>query len=979
MIIFFVRVLSQRRCEGSKMKITVSFTGPPLVLAEGRPVDFVTKKALALFYYLAVTKRATKAAAELLLWPELDEEHANKNLRNSLYYIGRALGGGLFRKGRGVLEFSEAAELEITADPFGGGFMDGFYLKDAPEFQRFAEDFAKEQSIRLYDGAKADFLEGLRRGSAEMEPLLERYAALSRMNPYDEETARALMERLLAAGDRDALIKIYKQIEGALKEELMIEPVKELQDLYRLALMQKRDETSAAAPYFYGRRAEQQAVYGEIIAFLRGGGGRHVLLSGDVGSGKSCLLQRCLRGCERLTGLRFIRIRCYEAERGGEYRILSLLVGKMLKALELGAAELPERFRRVLAGFFPVISGAAAEGSEASALPFFELEELFAELFSCLTERAKFVVMIDDVRFCDRMSLNFLQRTALAQLPPRALFILVCHQELLGRFVGGFDRSALAGLEIISLDGFRREETSAIVREYLGREDEALAESVWRESDGNPLYLFEILSNIKENKAVTSYKFFYLLENRLSGLSELEQTALRISSHLFGEIVPELVASILGIDGIRTLEIFDALTRNGFLKEERHDGGTRLLFVHERFRSYIYEQQPLVKRRAIHLKIAEAIAAAEERGEGAEEQIDDIIYHYERAGQTFKYLCYKVRKASSVVAVNNDFPEFLTEMTQSYIDRLDAEFAGLSAPLELQYELLLLKASFAIKTCSYKTGLEHIGYLLEYDTDRRRLLTARKQLICYGIQTRNHEMMRENAVEALRLLQSPDDGVERADIMKSLALAEINCGRFEKARGILTKALQLLNGEKPCETVLYNRACIFNYLAYEYKYDGRYERCIPLYKKAVEICTSARITNGLPLFYMNLGQAMMKTGRVAEAKTYFLKFEALREKIYSALSTTIVKAYLALISFKEGDDGRCAKYLREAMECSRVIKNPYEDAYLYKICAHIKRRAAMGSAAAMELGESYAYYYEKAAKNFKATRLEREIGEMEAG
>ena len=198
---------------------------------------------------------------------------------------------------------------------------------------------------------------------------------------------------------------------------------------------------------------------------------------------------------------------------------------------------------------------------------------------------------------------------------------------------------------------------------------------------------------------------------------------------------------------------------------------------------------------------------------------------------------------------------------------------------------------------------------------------------------------------------------------------------------MLLKSLSLLCSAPLNENVISIRACVFNDLAYEYKYAGEYERCIPLYRKAIELCLSANITNGLPLFYMNLGQALVKTGRLKEAKEYFLKFEILREQIYSALSTTIVKAYLAFIYSFEKNYRLSAKYLAEGFECSRLIKNPYEYAYLYKICALLKKNAAAdGEAAAVidsVLPESYEYYRERAAENFITIGLERELAELE--
>ena len=966
------------------MKISLNLSGAPSVLKDGKRVVFPTKKAEAIFYYVALVGQVSKSALELIFWPELDQLGANKNLRNSIYYITKIFGRDVFKKDRGVLEFSDGVELELLTEPLGGEFMEGFYLKDCPDFNSFAEEYNKRQSMRLYNSAKGVFLDELAKGKLTGQQALGRIAVLSKMDPYDEEVVLAVMERCFTEKRLDDLILLYRDFEKRLISDLMVEPRKELQNLYRTALMQKKAARGNTEPYFYGRREELKKIDGAHRNFSAGEPYANLIIAGGIGSGKTCLLNHYLRNND-VAGTTVISLVCYEAEAKIEYRILSLLTGKMLKALKIGTAALPESYRRIMLYFFPFMFHGGAQGEapriDKASLPLFELEDLFSELFGYLAARGKFVVVIDDIRFCDRRSLDFIQRVAVYKYCRRGRLMLSWDESWLGEYIKTFDKSVLQNIDIIELRNFERGEVESIAARSLKEPGAELVDSIYRESGGNPLYLFEIINNLKENKNVKSYKFFYLLENRLKTLSDHEQAVLYISSTFFSGIMPEAVASIVGVDYIKALELYEPLVRNGFLKEEIKDGRLTLLFAHEQFRSYIYQSQPLIKRKTIHMKIAEYLAAYGEKNGCLKDHIDNIIYHYGNAGQTTKYLHYKLMKAASIVSIDNDFPEFLTSFTQSFIDELEDDFSRQPVPVDLQYEFTLLKASFAIKTCDYGRGLEYIERLLEFDTDTRRLLKARKQLIYYGIQTRDYTMIKENAVEALRILKKIPDDVERADILKSYALAEINCRRYKNAKSMLLKSLSLLCSAPLNENVISIRACVFNYLAYEYKYAGEYERCIPLYRKAIELCLSANITNGLPLFYMNLGQALVKTGRLKEAKEYFLKFEILREQIYSALSTTIVKAYLAFIYSFEKNYRLSAKYLAEGFECSRLIKNPYEYAYLYKICALLKKNAAADGEAAADidsvLPESYEYYRERAAENFITIGLERELAEFE--
>lgn len=98
------------------MKISLNLSGAPSVLKDGKRVVFPTKKAEAIFYYVALVGQVSKSALELIFWPELDQLGANKNLRNSIYYITKIFGRDVFKKDRGVLEFSDGVELELLTE-----------------------------------------------------------------------------------------------------------------------------------------------------------------------------------------------------------------------------------------------------------------------------------------------------------------------------------------------------------------------------------------------------------------------------------------------------------------------------------------------------------------------------------------------------------------------------------------------------------------------------------------------------------------------------------------------------------------------------------------------------------------------------------------------------------------------------------------------------------------------------------------------
>ena len=137
------------------MALEVSLIGPPRVTRDGRPVSFDTRKAMALLAHLALAERPrSREALCELLWPGHDAEHARGALRRTLSALRKSIGAEWIEtRGDGVA-LLRGAGLELDVERFrelvagdssierlneavillSGGFLEGFALRDSPDF-----------------------------------------------------------------------------------------------------------------------------------------------------------------------------------------------------------------------------------------------------------------------------------------------------------------------------------------------------------------------------------------------------------------------------------------------------------------------------------------------------------------------------------------------------------------------------------------------------------------------------------------------------------------------------------------------------------------------------------------------------------------------------------------------------------------------------------------------------------------------------
>jgi DNA-binding SARP family transcriptional activator/TolB-like protein len=179
-----------------------------------------------------------------LLWPDDRTERGRHLLSESLYVLRKDLGEDLFvtagdEVGINPLvlrcdaaEFDQAVEegrLKEAARLYRGPFLDGFYVNDAPDFERWAEGerdrLARSHARVLESLAQAAESAG-RPGEA-----VDYWRRLAVHDPYDSRIAIRLMQALDDAGQRAAALWFADTHVALLREELGVEPDEDFAEL----------------------------------------------------------------------------------------------------------------------------------------------------------------------------------------------------------------------------------------------------------------------------------------------------------------------------------------------------------------------------------------------------------------------------------------------------------------------------------------------------------------------------------------------------------------------------------------------------------------------------------------------------------------------------------------------------------------------------------------------------------------------------
>jgi DNA-binding SARP family transcriptional activator/TolB-like protein len=211
----------------------------------GLPVEGAgaQRRRLALLALLAASGDRGLSREKILglLWPESDLERGRKSLAQAVYALRKEFGAEELITGTTELRLgwdgftTDLADFRVAlangryeeaASLYDGPFLDGVYLDEAPEFDRWAET---ERRVLAHDYTEA--LERLARAAdkaGDLRGAVGWWRKLANADPLNGKVALGLMKALCAQGDRGAALQFYRVYEMLLRQDLDIAPESEL-------------------------------------------------------------------------------------------------------------------------------------------------------------------------------------------------------------------------------------------------------------------------------------------------------------------------------------------------------------------------------------------------------------------------------------------------------------------------------------------------------------------------------------------------------------------------------------------------------------------------------------------------------------------------------------------------------------------------------------------------------------------------------
>jgi DNA-binding SARP family transcriptional activator len=617
--------------------------GPLEVFADGQALALGAAKQKALLAILLLRANRVVPSDELIdaLWEEQPPETAPKALQVYVSQLRKALGRDrIVTRAPGYLIRVEPGELDLERFErlVGEGGRDrlaeglalwrGLPLADFA-YERFAQlEIARLEELRLIateERIEAELALGRHAGLVgELETLVAEH-------PLRERLRAQLMLALYRSRRQAEALEAYQHARRALVEELGIDPGRALRELEQAILRQDpaldlAAEAEPAADPGRGAFVGRENELAELVAGLENalaGTGRLFLLAGEPGIGKSRLTDELIAHA-RARGARVLVGRCWEAGGAPAY-------WPWVQALRSCVRERdPEQLRRELGRGASDLAQLLPELSELFQLPEpgpldpnsarFRLFDSVSSFLLAVAAERPLVLVLDDLHAADEPSLLLLRFVA-RELGSARLLVIGAYRDIdptvrdpLASAVAELVREPVT--RRITLAGLEEGDVARYIELTAGAPpDEQLVGTIHAETDGNPLFVGEVVRLLAAEGRLDDGRDALLgipegvrdaIGRRLARLSEECRDLLALASVLGREFRLDALEQTSGIARDELLERLEEAVGERVITEVVGAPG-RLRFSHVLVRDSLYESLPAPRRLRLHRRVGEAL------------------------------------------------------------------------------------------------------------------------------------------------------------------------------------------------------------------------------------------------------------------------------------------------------------------------------------------------------------------------------------
>jgi len=765
---------------------------------------------------------------------------------------------------------------------------------------------------------------------------------------------------------------------------------------------------------FVNRWAELDELKEYMKETLRSNG-QFVLLKGEAGVGKTRIALEFSQECKK-NDFNFLWGRCLYHESTDPYIPFIEALGDHIKKGE------SDNSTKSGSGYVGLGASAASSSSDARPISLVglgsssnevdsisisdEREVMFTKILRLIKELSNeqpLLLFFDDLQWIDDSSsqlLHFLIRNIFEQ---RVLIIGAYRPEELKTHGKRkpleilLDRTKQEGIvDIIEIDRLGFQPVSEMVRNKLQTKDlpESFLLTIYKETEGNPYYVVEILDSMVEEGVINPYSYNWnpqeelidisipssikdITSRRIERLDETEKKVMMYAAVVGNEFNFEVLEKSIDMDVLELLDTCEELENHNIISEMKDAEEEIYRFNHLQLRNTIYENMGKTRKRILNKQIGEAI----------EEYYEELENHYYSLSRHFhEGKVYDKAYDYSMKAAERALNTFAIETAIRYLDTaLDSlrKSNDIDDEDEKKISILTRIGELAYDISNTEKALEAFNSLLdlsEENGDDKKKADSLRWIAHTYRDSQEFQKAHDLYNRALEIYKDIDEDKGIADTKRGLGYLLWREGRFDEAielyghvveiakdidekqilsltyiemgniyaqRGYNDKAIEYYERSVPPlkeHNGYKNIARAYNNMGDQYMKKGDWEDAIEHFIKAVENAKKIGDKRFIGWGYFNLGEALARKGNSEKAREYVDKAEKVMKPLTETIGLSSLNRVRAIIHRMEGDYAEALASMEIAKDYLKDLdipfaeaENEYECGRIYKEIGEIKK------------------------------------------
>jgi DNA-binding SARP family transcriptional activator/predicted ATPase len=812
--------------------IRIELLGNLRITQGSHPIASVnTKRLQSLLAYLVLHADAalSRERVAFLLWPESSESQARTNLRQLLHNLRRALPAEccLLSVDNQTVQWRPDAACTLDVADFEAAVVraaeaekqgDLAAVRDAlSEAARLYQDDLlpglydewlqpKREQLRQQLALVLNSLAELLEKTGDYEGGIHHAERLVAQDPLREPYYQLLIRLHARNQDRSSALRVYHQCMRALKRELGVSPDKATQALFTQILkseplgsppMESPPHAAPPSP-MVGRKTEWERLLG-CWRQVTDGEPRLALILGEPGIGKSRLAEELFQSCSLPGDAAAARARCYDSHGHLAYAP----VAEWLRAppLRTALALLPKSQLAELARVLPEILVENPDIPPPPPLTESWQRHHFYEALNAVFGKAPkpLLLLIDDLQWCDRDSLEWLHSLFRSRLAGRILALGTVRPEETGRdhpLTGLLHDLRQSGqLVEVPLAPLNGEETATLAAQIASREfDAAFLNNLYQITKGNPLFVVEsVRAGLEEQQqaSATPPRIQAVIAARLAQLSPPAYDLAGFAAAIGSAFSFDLLVKATDWDEDSVSRALEELWQRRIVDGQ---GAGVYDYTHGLLREVAYAELSEVRRRFLHRRIARALE--ELHAVDIESVSGRLAAHYEAAGMADQAM-RSYSNAAAVARQRYAYTESAELLRKALV--LCRDFPETAQREERELELLVTLGLSLVTTQGYSTP--EVGETYSRALSLSRQLGQKKHVFPVLTGAWVFHVVRGQLETSLVLAQQCLDMARREDAAALLAAGHFvsgsslfHFGRFAESREHMEQALAAYPG-----------------------------------------------------------------------------------------------------------------------------------------------------------------------------------------